>query len=159
MSIILIGYPGSGKSTIAPLLAHELGWEWKDTDAVVEVWWEVNHGNFVPYRDLFRKLGEEGYRNLEERAIRQLSNLLKTVIATGGGTPLRAETAALLKALGTIIYLKQEAPTRVDPTAAFYKKHLLERASHYAAIADIIIEINDEEPLVIVKRIMEVYGG
>lgn len=159
MSIVLIGFPGSGKSTIAPLLARELGWEWKDTDAAVEVWWEVNHGAFVPCRDLYSKLGEEGYRDLEERAIRQFAQILNTVIATGGGTPLHQKSASLLKSLGTVVYLKQERPSRIDPSAAFVARRIEERVPFYATLADITIEIDDDEPIEIVHRIVEVFRG
>lgn len=159
--IILIGLPASGKSTVAPLLAKKLGWEWKDTDACLEVWWQVNHGEFISSRELYRKIGEEGFREIERRAIKQLQDIPHVVIATGGGTLLNAQTAAILKDKGTFVYLQQTVATiktRLSPSAAFSVSTLEERLPVYESFADIVIHSDSLSPDEIVNAILEVYG-
>jgi shikimate kinase len=88
--IVLVGFMGSGKSTVGPLLAARLGWGFRDLDA----WIEERAGRSVA--ELFRE-GEEGFRRLEAEAAREAAGLTNHVIAAGGGAFVRSETRELLR--------------------------------------------------------------
>ncbi len=79
--IFLIGLSGSGKSTVARLVATRLGWDCADTDLLVE----QAAGRSVA--ELFADEGEERFRNREQVALEQVSRLDQVVVATGGGAP------------------------------------------------------------------------
>jgi shikimate kinase len=74
---------GAGKSTVGPLLAGLLGWEFVDLDTLVE----ARAG--CPVAAVFAARGEEGFRALESACLRDLAGRGRVVIATGGGAPLR----------------------------------------------------------------------
>lgn len=160
-TLILIGLPASGKSTVAPLLAKKLGWDWKDTDGCLEVWWEINHGSFVSTRELYRKIGESLFREMERKAIQQLEEVSSLVLATGGGTVLNRETALFLKSKGMMVYLRQtpaKSKERISSNAAFSVDALEQRLPYYEEFADITIEIEKLTPMEVVESIMEAYG-
>lgn len=100
--IFLIGYRGSGKTTVARLLAEKLGWKWLDADAVLE----ERAGKSI--RQIFADDGETAFRDLESAVLRELCTLEQHVIATGGGVVLREENRACLKH-GAVIWLKAPA--------------------------------------------------
>src|SRR2546421_13004087 len=81
--IFLIGYRGSGKSTVGRLLAARLGWEYVDADQALE----ERYGKTI--RDIFAAEGETGFRNKESAVLADLWTRTKTGIATGGGGILR----------------------------------------------------------------------
>jgi len=80
--IYLIGYRGTGKSTVARLLAKNLGWQFLDMDAEIE----ARTGRSI--RQIFADEGEPGFRQLESDLLREVSLLTNHVIATGGGVIL-----------------------------------------------------------------------
>jgi shikimate kinase len=88
--IVLVGFMGSGKSTVGPLLAARLGWGFRDLDA----WIEARAGRSVA--ELFGE-GEEAFRRLEVEAARDAGALTSHVVAAGGGAFAAAETRALLR--------------------------------------------------------------
>jgi shikimate kinase len=88
--IVLVGFMGSGKSTVGPLVAARLGWGFRDLDA----WIEARTGLSVA--ELFRG-GEEVFRRLEAEAAREAAVLTHHVIAAGGGAFARTETRELLR--------------------------------------------------------------
>jgi shikimate kinase len=79
--IILIGFMGSGKSTIGRILANRLGWELADTDALIE------ERAGAPVADIFRDLGEHAFREKEAQVMATLRERTHLVVATGGGAP------------------------------------------------------------------------
>ena len=81
--VALIGFMGSGKSTVGRLLASRLGYAFLDLDA----WIERLQGQSV--RQIFEAEGEEAFRELESTALRELSARRQVVIAAGGGAPVR----------------------------------------------------------------------
>ena len=103
--VFLVGPRGSGKSTVARLLADALGWSWIDADAVVE------RIAGLSIRDIFAAEGEAGFRRRESDALAELCRLEAHVIATGGGVVLRAENRALLKRSGVVIWLTGDIDT------------------------------------------------
>jgi shikimate kinase len=99
LSPILIGLMGSGKSSIGRRLAKHFGISLIDLDDyIVE-----KAGRTVP--DIFAEQGEEGFRDIESDALREVLNQ-RAVIATGGGVILREENRALLKRHPPVIWLK-----------------------------------------------------
>ncbi|GII92222.1 shikimate kinase [Sinosporangium siamense] len=96
---VLIGPPGSGKSTVGRLLADRLGTGFRDTDSDVE----ATAGKPVP--DIFVEDGEERFRDLEADAVRLALAEHDGVLSLGGGAVLRPETRELL-AGHTVIYLE-----------------------------------------------------
>jgi shikimate kinase len=81
--IVLIGFMGSGKSTVGALLAKRLGWELVYLDTLVE----TRTGRAVAA--IFATQGEDGFRELESACLRDLASRDHAVIATGGGAPTR----------------------------------------------------------------------
>lgn len=96
--IFLIGYRGSGKTTVARLLAERLGWTWCDADTVLE----ERFGRSI--RQIFAEEGENGFRDKETLILRELASTQDVVIATGGGVILRPENRAELKK-GFVVWL------------------------------------------------------
>lgn len=103
--ILLVGLPGAGKSMIAPLLAAPLGLPSADSDALVE----ATLGRKID--DIFREDGETHFRAEERRIICELLAGPPTVIASGGGAWLDAETRALALAKATVIWLDTDLDT------------------------------------------------
>jgi shikimate kinase len=103
--IFLIGYRGSGKSSVARLLAERLAWAWLDADAVLE----QRHGRTI--RQIFAEDGEAAFREMEAAILCEHCLLERHVVATGGGVILREDNRKLLKQAGTVIWLTADAAT------------------------------------------------
>lgn len=103
--LFLIGARGSGKSTVAGLLARELGWDWSDADDELE----KRYGRSI--RALFASEGETGFRDKESAILAELCRLPRHVIATGGGVILREANRALLRSSGRIVWLRADVET------------------------------------------------
>ena len=111
---MLVGPPGSGKSTIGTALAEALGVAFRDTDADVE----AKAGK--PISEIFIDDGEQSFRALEREAVREALAGHEGVLALGGGAVLAAETQELL-AGHTVVYLEvslAEAVKRVGLNSA-----------------------------------------
>jgi shikimate kinase len=113
--IFLIGFMGSGKSTLGRKLAYHLKWSYIDLDEKIEL--EAG----MKITDIFSVKGENWFRELESRMLRSLETETKAVISTGGGTPCLDENMKYMLANGITIYLKM--------TPAQLKSRLL-RSSH-----------------------------
>ena len=98
-NVVLIGMPGSGKSTVGRLLADQLGRALVDTDE------EIVRRAGTPITEIFATKGEPAFRDLESAVIREVSETGGKVIATGGGAILREENLAALRGNGVLIWL------------------------------------------------------
>jgi shikimate kinase len=121
--IFLIGYRGTGKTTVARLLAERLGWQWLDADALLE----QRHGRSI--KQIFAEEGEAGFRDKEAALLPELCRLRKCVIATGGGIILRPSNRETLRAAGTVVWLSADAATlwrriQADTTTAERRPNL-----------------------------------
>ena len=136
-NIILIGMPGSGKTTIGKLLAEKTGRTFVDTDeAIVRA-----AGRSIP--DIFHTDGETGFRQCETQVLKELCGQSALVIATGGGCVTQPCNYPLLHQNGRIIWIRRETaalPTEGRPLsqgadlAAMYqlRKPMYERFSDFA---------------------------
>jgi shikimate kinase len=99
MKLILVGLPGSGKSTVGRQLARRLGLPFSDSDHVIE----QRIGCSI--RSFFEREGEQAFRDVEEQVIAELC-AREGVIATGGGAVLRPANRERLHASGQVFYLR-----------------------------------------------------
>ncbi|MCH5198554.1 MAG: AAA family ATPase [Oscillospiraceae bacterium] len=144
-NIVLIGMPGSGKTTIGKLLAKKLGREFIDTDDLII----KSAGKEIP--DIFNEYGEEHFRKLEVEAVKEAAKNSNKVIATGGGAILRSENIKALKMNGKIYFLNRSPelllPTDDRPlardTEAIYKRYN-ERYDKYISAADETVPDNTD---------------
>ena len=102
MIIFLLGFMGSGKSTVGQRLAGRLGYSFIDMDARLE----GEHGMTI--NEIFEKLGEKVFRELESNLLKEMVSLQDAVISTGGGLPCTGNNMDLINRKGVSIYLKME---------------------------------------------------
>jgi shikimate dehydrogenase len=145
MKIVLIGFMGSGKSTVAAIVAKKLGEHLIEIDQLTE----KIAGKKI--KELVKSGGEELFRTYEAQAVKELENIANAVISTGGGTVLNEESFKILSSPpSVVIYLKakfatiskrlldlSERPLFKDPAQA--QKLYDSRASKYELIADRIV--------------------
>jgi len=98
--IYLTGFMGAGKSTIGPILANTLGWEFYDLDSVIE------KDSRKKVKDIFAEHGEPYFRKVETETLKKLSTGKNIVIALGGGAITIEENMRIIKRAGKIVYLK-----------------------------------------------------
>jgi len=103
--LFLVGPPGSGKSTVGPLLAAELGLAFHDLDAAITT------GASRSIEEIFSVDGEAAFRDLEQRTLEGLVRGPPAVIALGGGAVLTPEVRALLRRGGDVIWLRNPVET------------------------------------------------
>ncbi len=146
-NIVLTGMPGSGKTTVGRELARAWNRPFVDTDE------EIVKESGKEISQIFEEVGEEGFRELEARVLRQIANeSAGAVIATGGGAVLREENVRALKRTGRIYFLDRalEAllPTPDRPlasTAEDLRRRYEERYGRYCETCDVRVE-TDQGP-------------
>jgi len=99
MRIYLIGYMGSGKSTLGKRFSQHLGLQFVDMDHYIE------ERNYKTIPQIFAEEGEPEFRKKERRALTELSEFTDIVIATGGGAPCFFDNMDLMNNTGKTIYL------------------------------------------------------
>ncbi len=97
--IFLVGFMGSGKSTVGPLLASRLGWRFIDIDVQIE----LERGKTI--REIFELEGERYFRELETLALRTLKDSQRIVVALGGGGFLPEKNRDIIGQQGTSVFL------------------------------------------------------
>jgi shikimate kinase/rhodanese-related sulfurtransferase len=142
--IALIGYRGSGKSTVARLLAERLGWTWLDADTVLE----QRAGCSI--RELFATEGEAGFRLREAAILAELCAIPQLVLATGGGVILREDNRERLRKSAWVVWLEAEAETlwqrlASDPASGARRPALTAAASN--SLDEIRAVMQFREPL------------
>ena len=162
--VILIGPMGSGKTTIGQLLASELEIPFRDTDHVIE----EKSGKSVS--DIFIEDGEDEFRILEKKVLRDELLSDDTVLALGGGAPISIDAQSALRAIASpVVYLDISLAT-VAPRIGFNRDRplllhnprgqwqtLMEvRRPIYESIADTVIDVNDKSESEIVSLILEI---
>lgn len=141
-NIVLIGMPGTGKSTIGKLLAELTGETLQDMDAEIE----KEAGMTIP--EIFEKEGESGFRDRESEVCRKLGKERNQIIATGGGAILRPENVDALRQNGTLVHITrsiEKLPTHGRPLSRnmeALKRMEKERMPLYTAAADLTFRNN-----------------
>lgn len=104
-NIYLVGFMGTGKSTVSHILAKSLGFEEIDTDV------EIVRQQGRSIKDIFAVEGEEFFRSLETELLKQLQGRREQVVSCGGGMVLRKENISLMKENGIVVLLTAEPET------------------------------------------------
>ena len=168
--IYLTGFMGSGKSTIGPILANTLGYDFADVDRVVE----TSEG--VAVSEIFREKGEAYFRAKELQALVALSVRPHLVISLGGGTLVQPAAFQLIRSTGILVYLKmshEEVVRRLhhrtdrpllldaegeklpeDQFRARIERLYLERSPFYEA-ADVVVATDETRVGMTVDRIVK----
>ncbi len=167
-NIVLIGFMGSGKSTVGIRLSYYMRRSVVDTDKLIE----KKQGKKIS--DIFATDGEEFFRQLETAMLKELTDKLQYhIISVGGGTPVRAENRELLKRLGTVVYLRVRPETvyerlKNDTTRPLLQcdnpqekiaQLLTERKEAYESCADLILDVDNMSMEEILKTIEENKSG
>ncbi|HHE31311.1 MAG TPA: shikimate kinase [Chlorobaculum parvum] len=98
--IFLTGFSGSGKSTIGPLLANSLGFEFIDLDR------EIENAAGKSINRIFTEDGETAFRELELRTLERIGNQKELVVSLGGGVLANNRCFELIRHTGTLVYMK-----------------------------------------------------
>lgn len=112
MNVVLIGYRGTGKTTVAQLLGISLSWDWIDADVEIE----MRAGRSIAA--IFAEQGEPAFRDLESAVIADLVERERTVIAAGGGVVARAENRRALRRATHVVWLTADVDSIVERIAA-----------------------------------------
>jgi shikimate kinase len=169
-NIILVGFMGTGKSSVGRRLARKLGFEFVDTDRVL-----AEHAG-MEIAEIFAQHGEAHFRELETGALESLGQLTRSVIATGGGIILRERNRELLRELGFVVALTASEEVIFERVSRNANRPLLqnenpretvsrmlsERRAHYEAAAQFCIDTSllghDEVAAAIAAKAREAFS-
>lgn len=142
-SIVLIGMPSSGKTTVGRILAEKCGKQLADTDEYIV------RKIGMPISDFFAKHGEAEFRKIEKETVAELSATGGRIIATGGGAVLDAENVRALKQNGVLVFLDRRPENLIAtddrPLASrrsALEKLYAERYDIYCAATELHIDAN-----------------
>ncbi len=114
-NIILIGMPGAGKSTLGVVLAKALGYDFLDSDLLIQ------QKTGMLLQDILDQQGAGAFNEIENRINREIE-VEKSVIATGGSAVYGAEAMAHFRELGTVVYIKLPYETIVKRIGNFEER-------------------------------------
>lgn len=167
MNLYLIGYRGSGKTSVAAELGKIVGWPWLDADVELE----RRAGQSI--KQIFETSGEQAFRDLEVNVIAELARLTNHVVALGGGAVLREESRLAIRGSGKVVWLQASpeilyqrisrdastASRRPSLTAegglAEVQRLLEFRSPIYAACADLTLDASSAAPTELTSQIAE----
>jgi shikimate kinase len=161
-SVILIGPPGSGKSTIGKALARKTGQSFTDTDSVIE----LRTGNSIS--QIFVDKGEPWFRQLEAEVLEEELGKLEGILSLGGGAPLSETAQNLLQKVSVAkIYLdvslataaprvgfNRDRPLLLNNPRGAWQELMEKRRPIYEAIATHIVKVDERAPKDIVDEIV-----
>ena len=164
-NVVLIGFMGTGKTSVGRLLAGRLGCAFHDLDKKIE----EQHGMSIPA--MFAEHGEPYFRAREKEAVRAAAGRTNLIIATGGGTVKDAENMALLRQNGILVALTADVDTILQRTASRGARPVLDQADagdRRAAVerlleerrrlyegADITVDTSGRSPLEVAEYIVQ----
>lgn len=165
-NIVLIGFMGSGKSTVGIELSYRLRRIVEDTDIRIE----KKAGKSIS--DIFAGEGEMAFREMETALLKQMLDEKEAkIISVGGGTPVKEENRILLKQLGKVVYLRVQPETVYGRLKGDTTRPLLQgenpqekirvlldaRKEAYESCADWIIDVDELNVASVVNRIIDLY--
>lgn len=167
-NIALIGFMGSGKSTIGKLLAQRMGWKLTDTDSLVE---RVAGCSIA---ELFAREGEKAFRDQETAVLLGVTAGEHQIIATGGGAILREENIAALRGGSLVVYLTARPDVLAErvsrrpgqrpllaegdePALTKILRMLAERGPLYQRASHVLVDSSERAPKAIVEEIIRHY--
>ncbi|MCK5594647.1 shikimate kinase [bacterium] len=163
MNIVLIGYRGTGKSSVARILSKEFGFSVFDMDE------EIVKRASIPISEIVEKFGWDKFRNLESAIAEQVSNLDNYIIDTGGGVILRDKNVANLRKNSKVFWLKAGVATIAErikhgthrPSLTDEKTFideveevLMQRKEKYEKAADYTIDTSKLSTVDVAKKIV-----
>ncbi len=162
--VAIVGYMGSGKTTVGRILARTMGWEFVDLDREIS----ARAGMTIP--EIFAVLGEEWFRDLEHRALSEaLDGSSRRVVSCGGGAVVRPENRAELRRAATV-FLEEDPgllfertrgagrPLRAASREEFERLYA-ERLPFYREVADLEVCVGRRRPAEVAGEVARWLGG
>lgn len=162
--VAIVGYMGSGKSSVGRLLARRLGWEFVDLDREIE----RKERRTIP--EIFENSGEERFRELEHQVlVDTLDGTTDRVIACGGGTVTHPGSRERLREVATV-FLEEDADVLYERTRGSrrplraggpeeFEQRYSERFQHYREVADLTITMRRRPKDQVVEEIIQWLNG
>ena len=161
-SIILIGPPGSGKSTIGKALSRKLKLSFTDTDDLIE------NRTGISISQIFIDKGELWFRDLEKEILKEELSRLDGVLSLGGGAPLSDSAQLMLRDVaGAIVYLdvslataaprvgfNRDRPLLLNNPRGAWQELMDKRRPIYEALATYVVKVDERAPKDIVDEIV-----
>jgi shikimate kinase len=160
-NIVLTGFMGTGKSSVGKMLAKQMGYDYCDLDDVI-----VEQAGMT-INEIFARYGETHFRDLEAKAVNQVSTAENLVIATGGGAVIREDNRKRLRSTGIIVNLEAsleeitarlsgntDRPLLKDEKSRQKVSAMLKEREPYYAEADIRIDTTGKKVEDVVREIM-----
>ena len=161
-NVILIGFMGSGKTSVGKRLAHQLNKQFIDFDE------EIQKETGISIPQIFKTKGESFFRKKEQEIAKKIAKETNLVMATGGGIVLNHQNIEKLSLNGIIIYLKCEFDIivqrlKAENTRPLFSRNNLNnfqkifhsRSKLYETSADIIISVENKSYTLIIEEIKE----
>lgn len=166
MNLFLIGYRGTGKTTVAELLGERIRWPWIDADV------EIENRAGQTIADIFVAGGESLFRDIESDVVADLAGRTQMIVALGGGAVLREKNRQVIRAGGKIIWLTANAQAiyeRINGDASTRQRRpnltasgglreieelLVVREPIYRSCADLVVSTDGSPPVAVADKIV-----
>ena len=162
-NIFLIGYMGTGKSSVAKFLSNKWGWNVLEMDEMLV------QQEGMSISDIFKTYGEEYFRDAESNLIQEICMQEDKVVSCGGGVVLRSQNVEMMKQGGTIVLLAASPETILERvkddttrpllqgnmTIAFLSEMMEKRREKYEKAADVMVQTDGKQIAEICKEIIE----
>lgn len=133
-NLVLVGFMGSGKSSVGREIARRWKFSFLDTDTT------IRHKYAKSVADIFALFGEPVFRDEENKALQELQNSSNAVIATGGGIVLQPRNHPLLRSLGVVVWLTASEEVIWQRVSRNQNRPLLETKDPRATITNLMSE-------------------
>ena len=131
-NVVLVGFMGSGKSSVGREIAGRCELRFLDTDSIIRRKYRKS------ISDIFASFGEPAFRDEENRVLGDLQNARRVVLATGGGIVLQTRNHGLLRSLGVVIWLTASEEVIWERVSRNQSRPLLQTANPRATIRNLM---------------------